>query len=47
MNKEWKQYVPDAVYKVISDVNGVHRIKVLFETQCEGTGEVRHYPDIK
>jgi len=47
MNKEWKQYVPDAVYRVISDVNGVHRIKVLFETQREGTGEVRQYPDIK
>ncbi len=47
MNTEWKQYVPDAVYRVISDVNGVHRIKVLFETQREGTGEDRQYPDIK
>jgi len=47
MNTEWKQYVPDAVYRVISDVNGVHRIKVLFETQREGTGVDRQYPDIK
>jgi hypothetical protein len=47
MDKEWKQYVPDAVFRIISDLNGVHRIKVLFETQSEGTGEVRQYPDIK
>ena len=47
MDKEWKQYVPDAVYRIISAVNGVQRIKILFETQREGTGEVRQYPDIK
>jgi nicotinamide-nucleotide adenylyltransferase len=47
MDKEWKQYVPDAVYRIISEVNGVHRIKVLFETQREGTDEIRQYPDIK
>jgi len=47
MDKEWKQYVPDDVYRIISDVNGVHRIKILFETQREGTGEVRQFPDIK
>ena len=47
MDKEWKQYVPDAVYRIISELNGVHRIKVLFETQREGTDEIRQYPDIK
>ena len=47
MDKEWKQHVPDAVFRIISDLNGVHRLKVLFETQREGTGEVRQYPDIK
>lgn len=47
MDKEWKQYVPDAVYRIISEVNGAHRIKVLFETQREGTDEIRQYPDIK
>jgi nicotinamide-nucleotide adenylyltransferase len=47
MDKEWKQHVPDAVFRIISDLNGVHRLKVLFETQREGIGEVRQYPDIK
>ena len=47
MDKEWKQYVPDDVYRIISDLNGVHRIKILFETQREVTGEVRQFPDIK
>jgi cytidyltransferase-related domain len=47
MDKEWKQYVPDAVYRIISEFNGVHRIKILFETQREGTDEIRQYPDIK
>jgi nicotinamide-nucleotide adenylyltransferase len=47
MDKEWKQYVPDAVSRIISEFNGVHRIKVLFETQREGTDEIRQYPDIK
>ena len=47
MDKEWKQYVPDAVYRIISEVKGVRRIKVLFETQREGTDEIRQYPDIK
>jgi nicotinamide-nucleotide adenylyltransferase len=47
MDKEWKQYVPDAVYRIISELDGIHRIKVLFETQREGTDEIRQYPDIK
>jgi len=47
MNKEWKNFVPNAVYKLILDLDGVERIKVLFETQKDGTGEIRQYPDVK
>ena len=47
MNKEWKNFVPNAVYKLILDLDGVQRIKVLFETQKDGTGEIRQYPDVK
>lgn len=47
MNKEWKDLVPNAVYEIILGLDGVHRIKVLFETQKDGTGEIRQYPDVK
>ncbi len=47
MNKEWKDFVPNAVYRIISEVDGIHRIKVLFETQGNGSGEIKQYPDIK
>jgi len=47
MNKEWRGFVPNAVYKIILDINGMQRIKVLFETQKDGTGEIRQYPDVK
>src|SRR5919109_1925452 len=47
MNKEWRNFVPNAVYKLILDLDGVQRIKVLFETQKDGTGEIRQYPDVK
>jgi nicotinamide-nucleotide adenylyltransferase len=47
MNKKWRNFVPKAVYKIILDLDGVQRIKVLFETQKDGAGEIRQYPDIK
>jgi len=47
MDKKWKNFVPNAVYKIISDLDGIQRIKVLFETQRDGTGEIKQYPDIK
>jgi nicotinamide mononucleotide adenylyltransferase len=47
MDKKWKIFVPNAVYKIISDLDGIQRIKVLFETQRDGTGEIKQYPDIK
>ena len=47
MDKEWKDYVPDAVHSMISEVDGIRRIKVLFESQRDGAGEIRQYPEIK
>lgn len=47
MNKEWRNFVPNAVYKIILELKGVQRIKVLFETQKDGTGEIKQYPDVK
>lgn len=47
MNKEWRNFVPNAVYKIISDLDGVKRIKILFETQKDGTEEIKQYPDVK
>jgi nicotinamide-nucleotide adenylyltransferase len=47
MNKEWKDYVPDAVHRIVSEVDGMHRIKVLFESQRNGTSDIEHYPKIK
>ena len=47
MDKEWKDYVPDAVHSMISEVDGTRRIKVLFESQRDGAGEIRQYPEIK
>ncbi|HEY7695557.1 MAG TPA: nicotinamide-nucleotide adenylyltransferase [Nitrososphaeraceae archaeon] len=47
MNKGWRDFVPNAVYKTILDLDGVKRIKVLFETQKDGIGEIRQYPEVK
>jgi hypothetical protein len=47
MNKEWRDFVPNAVHKTILDLDGVKRIKVLFETQKDGIGEIRQYPEVK
>jgi nicotinamide-nucleotide adenylyltransferase len=47
MNKEWKDLVPNAVYAILSEINGIQRIKVLFETQGNASGEIKQYPDIK
>ena len=47
MDKEWKGYVPNAVYRIISEIDGTHRIKVMFESQRDGNGEIKQYPDIK
>jgi nicotinamide-nucleotide adenylyltransferase len=47
MNKEWKDFVPNAVHRIISEVDGIRRIKVLFESQRNGSGEIKQYPDIK
>jgi nicotinamide-nucleotide adenylyltransferase len=47
LDKKWKDYVPGAVHRIISEVDGTHRIKVLFETQRDGSGEIKHYPEIK
>ena len=47
MDKEWRNFVPNAVCRIISDLDGIQRIKVLFETQRNGTSEVKQYPDVK
>lgn len=47
MNKRWRNLVPNSVYKTILELEGVQRIKVLFETQKHGTGEITQYPDVK
>jgi nicotinamide-nucleotide adenylyltransferase len=47
LNKEWRDLVPKAVYENILSLKGVHRIKVLFETQKDGAGEIRQYPEVK
>ena len=47
MDKKWKNFVPNAVYNIILDLNGIQRIKILFETQKDGTGEIKQYPNIK
>jgi nicotinamide-nucleotide adenylyltransferase len=47
MDKEWKDYVPSAVYRIISELDGTHRIKVLIESQRDGADEIKQYPDIK
>jgi nicotinamide-nucleotide adenylyltransferase len=47
MDKNWRHYVPDAVHRIISEVDGTHRIKVLFESQRNATGETKQYPEIK
>jgi hypothetical protein len=47
MNKEWRDLVPNAVYRIILGLEGEKRIKVLFETQKDDTGEIRQYPDVK
>ncbi|HJU79180.1 MAG TPA: nicotinamide-nucleotide adenylyltransferase [Nitrososphaeraceae archaeon] len=47
LNKQWKDLVPNAVYESILGLEGVHRIKVLFETQKDGTGGIRQYPEVK
>jgi nicotinamide-nucleotide adenylyltransferase len=47
MHKVWKEYVPSAVYRIISELNGIHRLKVLFESQRNGADEIKQYPDIK
>ncbi|HEY7776977.1 MAG TPA: nicotinamide-nucleotide adenylyltransferase [Nitrososphaeraceae archaeon] len=47
LNKEWRDLVPKAVYEIVLGLDGAHRIKVLFETQKDGTGEIRQYPEVK
>jgi nicotinamide-nucleotide adenylyltransferase len=47
LNKQWRDLVPNAVYQIILDLKGVHRIKILFETQKDGKGEIRQYPEVK
>ena len=47
MNKEWKDFVPNDVHRIISEVDGIRRIRVLFESQRNGSGEIKQYPDIK
>ena len=47
MDKEWKNFVPKAVCRIISELDGIQRIKILFETQRDGTSEIKQYPDIK
>jgi len=47
LNRQWRDLVPNAVYEIILGLEGVHRIKVLFETQKDGPGEIRQYPEVK
>ena len=47
MNKEWHKYVPPAVSRILAEINGTHRLKILFESQHSGPSEVKQYPDIK
>ena len=43
MDKEWSN-MSQMLYSIISDLNGAHRLKVLFETQREGTVKLDNIP---
>ena len=50
-NKNWKKFVPNSVYRMIIHMNGISRLKMLYETQAmsevRSEIEVRDYPNIK
>ena len=47
MDKKGGKILCQMQYRIISDLDGIQRIKVLFETQRDGTSEIKQYPDIK
>lgn len=50
-NKNWKKLVPNSVYRMLKHMNGISRLRMLYETQ--GISELRSemdvgdYPNIK
>ncbi len=50
-NKNWKKLVPNSVYRMLKHMNGISRVRMLYETQ--GISELRSemdvgdYPNIK
>ena len=50
-DKNWKKLVPNSVYRMLKHMNGISRVRMLYETQ--GISELRsemdvgHYPNIK
>lgn len=50
-NKKWKKLVPNSIYRTITHMDGISRVKMLYETQglseLRSEIEVRDYPNIK
>ena len=50
-NKNWKKLVPISVYHMINHMNGISRVRMLYETQgiseLRSEIDVRNYPNIK
>jgi nicotinamide-nucleotide adenylyltransferase len=50
-NKNWKKLVPNSVYRMINQYDGISRVRMLYETQgiseLRSEIDVRDYPNIK
>ncbi|MGA8485291.1 MAG: nicotinamide-nucleotide adenylyltransferase [Nitrososphaeraceae archaeon] len=50
-NKNWKKLVPKSVYRMINRMDGISRVRMLYETQgmseLRSEIDVRDYPNIK
>ncbi|MGB8172383.1 MAG: nicotinamide-nucleotide adenylyltransferase [Nitrososphaeraceae archaeon] len=50
-NKNWKKLVPNSVYRMINRMDGISRVRMLYETQgmseLRSEIDVRDYPNIK
>ncbi len=51
-NKNWKKLVPHSIYRTINQIDGISRVKMLYETQGllelgRSETECRNYPNIK
>lgn len=42
MDKQWKEYVPDPVHRIISNLNGVQRIKILLKLNVKEQMKLDH-----